>query len=59
MNDDFCGANWKIMYTHVPIVGAYATISHEEFKQQAIEKQLELEMFTEAQELIAKVKHQL
>lgn len=49
--------NWKIHYTHVPTVGRYNTIpSHEDTKLAAIETQLGLNMFKEANEVIARIK---
>jgi len=50
--------NFKIHYKHVPIVGKYNNIpSHEDAKLAAVETQLELGMFKEAQELIARIKN--
>ena len=49
--------NWKIHYTYVPTVGRYNTIpSHEDTKLASIETQLGLNMFKEANEVIARIK---
>ena len=50
--------NYKVHYTHVPTVGRYNNIpSHEDVKLAAIETQLELGMFKEANEVINRVKN--
>ncbi len=49
--------NWKINYTYVPTVGRYNNIpTHEDTKLAAIETQLGLNMFKEANEVIARIK---